>query len=124
MILVDTSVWVGHLREGNDHLSVLLEEGLVLVHAFVIGELACGSMANRREILALLEALPGAVTAGHTEVLRLLEEKRLYGKGVGWIDAHLLASTMLSHAFLWTSDRRLLRVAESLGIAYRPGRQT
>jgi hypothetical protein len=121
MILVDTSIWVGHLRKGDDYLSLLLDQGLVLIHPFIIGELACGSMVNRREILGLLESLPGVVTAEQTEVLHLVEAKRLYGQGVGWVDAHLLASAIVSHSFLWTSDKPLHRVAESLGVSYRPG---
>ncbi len=119
MILVDTSIWVNHLRKGNDALSLLLEQDLVLTHPFIIGELACGSIANRREILGLLETLPAAVSARNEEVLQLVEAKRLYGVGIGWIDAHLLASVHLSYALLWTSDRRLKRAAESLGIAYK-----
>jgi predicted nucleic acid-binding protein len=122
MILVDTSIWVGHLRKGNDLLSLLLEQGRVLTHPFIIGELACGSMVNRREILGLLETLPGIGVAGHSEVLHLLEGRRLYGQGIGWIDAHLLASAMLSHSFFWTSDKRLHRLAEFLGVAYRSSR--
>jgi len=118
MILVDTSIWVGHLRKGNDHLSPLLDQGLVLMHPFIIGELACGSMVNRGEILRLLEALPGVATAEHTEVLRLAETKRLDGRGIGWVDAHLIASAMISHSLIWTSDKRFHRVAESLGVAY------
>jgi predicted nucleic acid-binding protein len=118
MILVDTSVWIDHLRKGSTLLSTLLEQGLVLIHPFIIGELACGSMANRREILKLLETLPGIVIAGHREVLHLVEEKRLYGQGVGWIDAHLLASVILAHSLLWSSDKRLRRVSEVLGIAF------
>ncbi len=119
MILVDTSIWIDHLRKGNDALSLLLEQDLVLTHPFIIGELACGSMVNRREILRLLETLPAAVSAGDEEVLQLVETKRLYGVGIGWIDVHLLASAQLSHAPLWTSDRRLKRAAESLRIACR-----
>ena len=122
MILVDTSIWVDHLRKGNDLLSRLLEQGLVLIHPFIVGELACGSMVNRREILGLLETLPGIGTAGHAEVLHLVEERRLYGQGIGWVDAHLLASALLSHSFLFTADQRLHRLAESLGVAYRSGR--
>jgi hypothetical protein len=121
MILVDTSVWVGHLRKGNDLLSLLLDQGLVLIHPFIIGELACGSMVNRREILGLLESLPGVGRAEHAEILHLVEAKRLNGQGIGWVDAHLLASAMISHSFLWTSDKPLHRVAESLGVSYRPG---
>jgi predicted nucleic acid-binding protein len=121
MILVDTSIWVRHLRKGNELLSLLLDQGLVLIHPFIIGELACGSMVNRQEILELLKALPCIVTAEHTEVLHLVEEKHLYGRGIGWIDAHLLASALLSDSCLFTSDRKLLHVAVSLGIAYGSG---
>ncbi len=117
MILVDTSIWIDHLRKGNDALSLLLEQDLVLTHPFIIGELACRSMVNRREILGLLGTLPAAVAAGHDEVLQFVEGKQLYGVGIGWIDVHLLASAQLSHALLWTSDTRLKRAAESLGIA-------
>jgi len=119
MILADTSIWIGHLRKGNDDLSFLLEQGTVMIHPFIIGELACGSMVNRREILGLLETLPRATVAGHTEVLHFVESKRLYGQGVGWMDAHLLASAMLSHSLLWTLDNKLGRLAKSLGVAYR-----
>jgi len=120
MILVDTSIWVGHLRTGNDLLSFLLEQGVVLTHEFVIGELACGSMLNRREILELLGSLPRAGTASHAEVMDFVESREAQGQGVGWVDAHLLASAILSQAVLWTSGRKLRRLAESMGIAYLP----
>ncbi len=107
MTLADTSVWVDHLRRGNATLQHLLAEGAVLAHPFVIGELACGSMKNRHEVLALLTALPQASVAEHDEVLALLQRKQLFGQGLGWIDAHLLASALLSRAELWTLDRRL-----------------
>jgi predicted nucleic acid-binding protein len=118
MILVDTSIWIDHLRKGNSTLSLLLEQGLVLTHPFIIGELSCGSMRNRREILKLLRTLPVAVIAEHDEVLYFIEAKHLYSAGIGWIDVHLLASAHLSRAPLWTSDMRLKRAAESLDIAY------
>jgi hypothetical protein len=120
MILVDTSIWIDHLRKGNDTLSLALEQDLVLTHPFIIGELACGSIANRQEILGLLGTLPPAIAAGHDEVLQFVGAKHLNGMGIGWIDVHLLASAQLSHAPLWTSDARLKRAAESLGIAYSP----
>ena len=107
MTLVDTSVWVQHLRQGNDRLRLLLDNGEVLCHVFIIGELACGSIANRVEILDLLNALPTAPLAEHDEVIHFLHEKRLYGRGLGWIDIHLLASASLSKATLWTMDRAL-----------------
>ena len=117
MILVDTSIWVEHLRKGTGPLAKLLEEDSVVIHPFIIGELACGSMTNRREILDLLAALPVVKIAGHAEVMQFVEQNRLYGCGIGWIDAHLLSSALLSDARILTSDRRLLRVAQSLDIA-------
>jgi predicted nucleic acid-binding protein len=118
MILVDTSIWIDHLRKGNHALCLLLEQDLVLTHPFIIGELACGSMLNRQEILELLRTLPTAVAAEHDEVLHFIETKHLYGAGIGWIDVQLLASAHLSRAPLWSSDTRLRRAAEFLGIAY------
>lgn len=120
MILVDTSVWIDHLRRGNDRLATLLEAGEVLGHPFVTGELACGSLRNRREILSLLDALPQAVTAEHSEVLRFVESHRLMGRGLGYVDVHLLASVMLDGATIWTLDRRLAEMAGRLDVAPRP----
>ena len=111
MILVDTSVWVDHLRFRNGTLVSLLEDEQVLTHPFVIGELACGQLRHRREILRLLAALPAATVAGHEEVLALVDGRRLFGRAIGWIDAHLLASAALSHARLLTLDRPLSRLA-------------
>ena len=118
MILVDASVWVDHFRRGNSRLRSLLDEEKVLGHRFVLGELACGNLRNRREILALLASLPQAPPAGHDEALALAEAAKLHGKGIGWIDVHLLASARIARAPLWTLDRRLARVAESLSIGY------
>lgn len=111
MVLVDTSVWIDHLRRGNPGLSALLEEGAVLCHPFVIGELACGNLGNRDEVLKLLGELPSVPMAEHDEVLHLLGENRLHGRGLGWVDAHLLASAMLGGFRLWTRDRSLGRAA-------------
>jgi predicted nucleic acid-binding protein len=119
VILVDTSVWVEHLRRGLPGLADLLDQGLVLVHPFVIGELACGNLENRREILDLLAALPMAVTATDDEAMHLIEERGLSGRGIGCVDAHLLASTLLSDAVLWSRDRRLAETAMHLGIELR-----
>ncbi|HET9000545.1 MAG TPA: type II toxin-antitoxin system VapC family toxin [bacterium] len=105
MILVDTSVWIDHLRAGNGKLRSLLENAEVLAHPFVVGELACGTLRNREEVLTLLQALPEAEVAEHEEVMRVVERERLYGQGLGWIDAHLLASARLSSAALWTLVR-------------------
>lgn len=121
MILADTSVWVDHLRRGSADLARFLDAGEVLVHPFVIGELACGNLRNRREILDLLGGLPSAVTATDAEVLHFVDERRLAGKGIGWIDAHLLASTALTAgARLWTRDRRLATIAGHFGWTFVP----
>lgn len=104
MLLVDTSVWIGHLRRSDERLVRALEAGTVLTHPFVIGELACGSMRRRAEFLGELERLPLAVEATHDEVLQLVERNRLQGRGLGWIDAHLLASARLTGSALYTHD--------------------
>jgi predicted nucleic acid-binding protein len=117
MILVDTSVWVDHLRRDNRRLRELLEDGAVLSHPFVVGELACGSIRNRDEILGHLSTLPQALVAEHQEVLRLTQAEKLFGKGLGWMDVHLLASARLSSVDLWTLNKRLSRAALFLGIS-------
>lgn len=117
MILVDTSVWVDHFRHTAGLLQDLLSSGQVLTHPFVIGELSCGNLGHRDQILGLLQALPQAQLAAHEEVLHLVNSKTLHGKGLGWVDAHLLASSLLSHTGLWTKDRRLAAVARTLHIA-------
>jgi len=116
MILVDTSVWVRHLRSGSERLRALLEEEQVFCHPFVIGELACGMLRNRQEVLSLLKALPQARVAEHEEVLHLLVGRRLHGRGLGWVDAHLLASALLTGCTLWTLDKPLGRAAAALDI--------
>ena len=116
MILVDTSVWVDHLRRGNDRLRELLEEGEVLTHRFVIGELACGNLKNRAEILELLASLPEAKIAEQHEVLHVIAGHRLPGRGVGWVDAHLLTAALLNSSRLWTLDKPLAKAARALKI--------
>jgi predicted nucleic acid-binding protein len=116
VILADTSVWVHHLRQGNDRLVGLLSDGQVVCHPFVIGELACGNLKNRTEVLLLLGRLPGAVPANQDEVLTLIERRRLMGRGLGWIDAHLLAAAVLQGFGLWTLDRRLALAAGALEV--------
>lgn len=116
MILVDTSVWIAHFRKGGSRLAELLGEAAVLVHPFVVGELACGNLRNRAGILSDLEVLPSAVSATHEEVIRLVEDRKLWGLGIGWIDAHLLASALLSDCQLWTMDKRLVRAAATAGV--------
>jgi predicted nucleic acid-binding protein len=117
MILVDTSVWIDHLRKGNADLRSLLYENRIVTHPFVIGEISCGHLGNREEILQLLEALPQTQTAEHYEVLRLIEQEHLYGTGIGWVDAHLIAAALLSRSKLWTLDKHLSRVIHSLGLS-------
>ena len=117
MILVDTSVWVQHLRVGSSRLHALLHDDQVLCHPFVMGELACGNLRRREQILDLLAALPEARLAEHHEVLHLLESARLCGRGLGWVDLHLLASALISGCALWTLDRPLQRAAEGLKIS-------
>ena len=121
MILVDTSVWIDFLRAGNDKLAALLNASQVLTHPYIVGGLACGNLRNRTEVLALLAALPQAAAATDAEVLLLIERHRLMGRGIGYIDAHLLASAVLSSpAGIWTADKRLAALAADLGVAYRP----
>ena len=115
MILVDTSVWIEHFRAGNA-LGEVLSGGLVLTHPFVVGELACGNLRNRVRILADMDALPLAVSATDEEVRRLVEDRKLWGRGIGWIDAHLLASAALTNCGLWTLDRPLERAAPTAGV--------
>ena len=122
MILVDTSVWVDHLRGAETGLTPLLYDNQVLAHPMVVGELACGSLGNRAEVLGLLSGLPQAPVATDQEVLAFIEHHRLMGRGIGYIDAHLLAATALAaSAHLWTIDPRLMKVAVDLGLSkHRP----
>jgi predicted nucleic acid-binding protein len=117
MVLVDTSVWVAHLRQGNVGLEVLLTEGRVLSHPFIVGELACGNLQQRAEILTHMAALPQAVLASHDEVLHFIEAYHLMGWGLGYVDVNLLASARLSGAPLWTLDKRLREAAMKLKLA-------
>jgi predicted nucleic acid-binding protein len=123
LILVDTSVWVDHLRRGDPQLIALLESAKAATHPFVIGEIACGSLANRQMVLTLLQDLPMATVADNDEVLAYIESHKLYGKGVGYVDLHLLAAVALTEdASFWTRDKRLHSAAESLRCAYvEPG---
>jgi len=118
MILVDTSVWVDHFRNGNKKLQDLLLDNEVIMHPFIVGELACGSIGNREEILRLLQELPEAQVAEHGEVLGLIERRRLWGQDIGWVAAHLLASALLSNASILTLDRKLSRVASALELRH------
>lgn len=116
MLLADTSVWIEHFRYGQPKLADHLSKGLVLMHPCVSGELACGNLKNRAAVLSDLKTLPSATLATDTEVLELIEKRGLWGRGLGWIDAHLLASAVLSGCRLWSLDKRLERAAVDLGL--------
>jgi predicted nucleic acid-binding protein len=118
MVLVDTSVWVAHLQKGIGGLEALLDEGDVICHPFIVGELACGNLKNRAEILSLLQTLPMANHAEHEEVMHFIENYSLMGKGLGYIDMHLLASAMLTKVPVWTLDKRLSTISSKLGLEY------
>jgi len=125
LILVDTSVWVDHLRRDNAPLVKLLDAGRVLVHPFVIGEIALGQMRQRKVILAALSDLPRAQVATEEEAVNFIERHALYGQGVGYVDVHLLAAVRLTAgAALWTTDRRLYAVADALGLVIKRGRDS
>jgi predicted nucleic acid-binding protein len=111
---VDTSVWIDHLRDRNSQLEELLSNGDVMCHPLIIGELACGNIKNRAEILSLLHYLPMAETLEHNEILQFIENNLLMGKGVGLIDIHLLASAVLTDVLIWTHDKRLKKVSSEL----------
>ncbi len=119
-MLVDTSVWIDHLRRGNPDLAARLEADLVWCHPFVIGELACGRLTDRMQILSLLKALPLPPVAEHDEVLEFVDRNELAGSGIGWIDVHLLASARLGGICIWTLDQTLDRIARRLGIRFDP----
>jgi predicted nucleic acid-binding protein len=123
VILIDTSVWVDHLRTGNKALAALLDTGMVLAHPFVIGELALGSLRQRQSVLNALADLPHASVATDAEVLHFIERQALFGLGIGYIDAHLLAAVQLTEsAELWTNDKKLHGVAVKLRLAFTPRR--
>jgi predicted nucleic acid-binding protein len=118
VILADTQVWVDHLRHGDPTLADLLDRGQVIIHSFVIGELALGHLKRREQILRALADLPQAKLASDEEVLRFIEVHLLFGTGIGYIDAHLLAALVLTPGTLiWTRDRQLLGAANKLGLA-------
>jgi len=121
MILADTSIWVDHLRGKKNSLKDYLEEGHILVHPFIIGELACGNLKNRGAILTMMGNLPSAVIASDEEVMEFINTRSLFGLGIGYIDVHLLAATALTRdALLWTADKRLEKVALQEGLGYSP----
>jgi len=120
-VLVDTSVWIDHLRNKDEPLISLLKQNQVLMHPMIRGELACGCLHNRDQLLSLLKNLPQMPEATHDEALYCLEKHTLMGKGIGFIDLHLLASTFLTqNALLWTRDRRLNKLAQALNVSWKP----
>lgn len=121
MILVDTSIWVDHLRSGDAGLTDALDRGAVSIHPFIIGELACGLLGNRAGLLGLLRQLPAVPTASDDEALQFIEDHRLMGRGLGYVDVHLLAAAALSGGMpLWTRDHRLAGAAADLGFGFTP----
>jgi predicted nucleic acid-binding protein len=119
VVLVDTSLWITHLRHGVTALVRLLEDGRVATHPAVIGELACGSLRQRATTLELLQRLPRALVASDDEALHFVDHHGLFGRGLGWIDVHLLAASALSHFQLWTADRRLHDAGRRLRLVFR-----
>jgi len=117
MILVDTSVWADHIRKRNEIMARLMGDGKVLIHPFVVGELVLGNLNNRAVYIASWEAMPHAQLAQDAEVFKMIELNTLYGTGIGYVDAHLLASARISQVKLWTRDKRLHSVAAKLGLA-------
>ena len=119
MVLVDTSIWISHFRENNSHLKKLLMDESVACHTFIIAELACGNINNRKEIISLLQALPQALVAESDEILAFIEHKKLMGVGIGLIDVHLLASALLTNLPIWTADKKLRMIASKFNILYK-----
>ncbi len=117
MILADTSVWIDHLRSGDTALRRHLEQGQIVIHPFIVAELALGSLKNRTQTLALLDLLPKVKVARTSELRAMIAAQRLYNLGIGLTDAHLIASVLIdAPTLLWTRDKRLRKVAEGLGI--------
>jgi predicted nucleic acid-binding protein len=123
MILLDTSVWVDHLRQRDSVVVEVLESGQAAAHAFVIGELACGNLKARAQVIDLLQALRQLALATDEEVLYFIERHKLTGRGIGYVDAHLLAAAMIGGSLVWTRDKRLRETATELGVAYLDGDQ-
>lgn len=120
LILVDSSVWIDHVRSPLAALSALLAAQKVVQHPFVTGEVALGSIANREEIVTMLASLPQAEAVGEQDFLRFIEGHQIFGMGLGFVDSHLLASARLLNAPVWSTDKRLARQADRLGLAYEP----
>ena len=119
MVLVDTNIWINHFKKTDAELVANLNTGSVACHPYIIGELACGNLKKRSEILALFQSLPSAPVVEPDELLSFIETNALMGKGLGYIDIHLLASAVLAGLPLWTEDRRLMRAAKALNASYK-----
>lgn len=120
MILVDTSIWIDFLRSGEPELANLIDTMGVLCHPMVMGELACGNLPQRQFTLRRLHNLPQATVANHDQLMEFIEREQLFGRGIGYVDIHLLASTRLGHArVLWTRDKRLQNAAVEMGLSYK-----
>ena len=119
MVIVDTSIWVTHLRQGSRQLEKLLMDAEVMCHPFIIGELACGNLKNRNEIISLLQSLPMAPTIEFDEFLFFVHRNHLMGKGVGFVDVHLLASAQLTGVLLWTGDKWQKSAADRLRLTFK-----
>jgi hypothetical protein len=119
MVIVDTSIWVTHLRQGSRQLEKLLYDAEVMCHPFIVGELACGNLKNRNEIISLLQSLPMAPTIEFDEFLFFIDRHHLAGKGVGFVDVHLLASAQLTGTPLWTAEKRLESAADQLELTFK-----
>jgi predicted nucleic acid-binding protein len=117
-VLVDTSVWVNHFRRRDPRLQGLLSDGDLCMHPAVIGELACGNLTQRNRVLADLQKLPAAAIADGDDTMFVIESRKLWGKGIGWTDAQLIASALLGGCLLWTHDKHLHNAAVALGICY------
>jgi len=116
MVLVDTSIWIDHFRNSNDQLVELLNDGEVFCHPFIIGELACGNIKNRKKIIAALQALPQSSIIEHNEIMIFIEKNKIIGKGLGYIDVAILASSLVTGIPLWTLDRKLNDMATKFKI--------
>ena len=119
-MLVDTSIWIDHFRRSQPALVDALERGDVESHDFVVGELACGTLPRRDDVLTLMRALPRIAAVTHAEAMALVAERQLWGRGLGWIDVNLLAAVLVAGTRLWTIDRRLRKIAHELDVAWEP----
>ena len=118
MILIETSVWVDHLHRGDEAVATLLEQGSVVMHPFVLGELACGTLRNRDETLRTLAALPATTVSANGEALALIETSKLMGRGLGYVDVHLIASALIAGDLIWSRDKQLGAAAAELKVSF------